>query len=79
MLVIDDSKLAAKQRFDKKVQAAKVRIGFWLIVGSFLCTVFESPVGREYMFCLYTGKSKMSMKYKMFYLLKSVQDINNIL
>ena len=33
----------------------------------------------EYMYCLDTGKSEMSMKYIIFYLLKSVQDIKNIL
>ena len=31
------------------------------------------------MYCVYTGKNKMSMKYMMFYLLKTVQDVNNIL
>ena len=31
----------------------------------------------EYMYCLYTGKPKISVKNITFYLLKSVQDINN--
>ena len=31
----------------------------------------------EYMYCLYTGKRKMSVENITFYLLKSVQNINN--
>ena len=31
---------------------------------------------RDYMYCLYTGKSKMSTKYILICLLKSLQDIN---
>ena len=32
----------------------------------------------EYMYCLYTGKRKTSMKYIPFYLSKSVQNLNSI-
>ena len=33
---------------------------------------------REYMYCLDTGKRKISVENIPFYLLKNVQDINNI-
>ena len=49
---------------------------------SFLCVMAQISCRHEkyyceYMYCLYTGKRKMLVENLTFYLLKSVQNINN--
>ena len=46
---------------------------------SMLWHKFREDIIVQYMYCLHTGKRKISVENIVFYLLKSVQNINNSL
>ena len=42
------------------------------------CRTSVPELNEHHSYCLNTGKSNVSMEYVMFYLLKSVQNINDV-